>query len=121
MIKLGPNHPWQIHGHKTVYDNAWIRLNEYDARDPAGNPRQYGVVHFKNTAVGIMPIEDDHIWLVGQHRFSLGTYSWEIPEGGSEPGEDPMATARRELQEEAGLAAAQSGAVFDHAHLQFRN
>ena len=105
MIKLSPENPWKIKDHRTVYDNPWIRVKEYDAVDPGGEEALYGVVHFKNRAVGVVPIEDGHIWLVGQHRFALGTYSWEVPEGGCPEGQAPLETAHRELAEEAGLKA----------------
>jgi len=58
--------------------------------------------------VGVLPIFDDgSIILVGQHRFPLGDYSWEIPEGGVIVGDDVLAGAKRELKEETGLRARQ--------------
>lgn len=80
-------------------------MREYDVTNPGGNPNIYGVVHFKNKAIGVVPIENDIIWLVGQTRFPLGQYSWELPEGGCPEGESPIDTAHRELREEAGLTA----------------
>lgn len=75
--------------------------------DPAGAARVYGIVRFKKLAVGVLPITDaGHVHLVGQWRVPLGRYSWEMPEGGCEAGEDPAACARRELEEEAGVVAA---------------
>jgi 8-oxo-dGTP pyrophosphatase MutT (NUDIX family) len=47
-----------------------------------------------------------HTYLVGQYRFTLDAYSWEIPEGGCPQGTDPLQTAIRELKEETGLVAA---------------
>ncbi len=105
MIKSDPGNPWKINSHRTVYENPWLRINEYEAIDPGGKDALYGVVHFKNRAVGIVPVEEGHIWLVGQHRFALGTYSWEVPEGGCPEGESTLETAHRELAEEAGLKA----------------
>jgi 8-oxo-dGTP pyrophosphatase MutT (NUDIX family) len=99
--------PWTIRGEREVYDNPWIRLTEYDVLNPAGGQGIYGKVHFKNIAVGIVPLDDQgHIHLVGQYRFTLSQYSWEIPEGGSPTGTDPLASAKRELQEEVGMSAA---------------
>ena len=73
---------------------------------PDGSPGIYGVVHFKNRAVGVLPVDTDGaIWLVGQHRYPLDAYSWEIPEGGSPETELPEETAKRELREETGLVA----------------
>ena len=79
---------------------------EHEVIHPAGNPGIYGVVSFKNLAVGIIPLDhDDHTWLVGHYRFPLGAYSWEIPMGGVPIGADPVAGAQRELKEETGLTA----------------
>jgi 8-oxo-dGTP pyrophosphatase MutT (NUDIX family) len=98
--------PWQITSEKKVYDNPWINLTEYQVINPSGNPGIYGKVHFKNFAIGIIPLDEDmNTWLVGQYRFALGSYSWEIPEGGGELGVDPLDSAKRELLEETGLKA----------------
>lgn len=98
--------PWKFISSKEIYDNPWICIEEHAVINPAGKSNQYGKVCFKNQAVGIIPIDDDgNTWLVGQHRYTLGEYSWEIPEGGSPQGEDPTETARRELEEETGLIA----------------
>lgn len=99
--------PWIIKGEKAVYENPWIAVTEYDVRNPAGNKGIYGKVHFKNTAVGIMVLDKElNTYLVGQYRFPLNAYSWEIPEGGSPEGDDPLDGAKRELLEETGLKAA---------------
>ena len=89
-----------------VYENPWIRVREDQVLRPDGLPGIYGVVEFKNRAVGVLPVEaDGSVWLVGQYRYPVGAYSWEIPEGGGPMSEDPEATARRELREETGLTA----------------
>jgi len=100
--------PWTIKDSKAIYQNAWIDVTEYDVINPAGKPGIYGKVHFKNIAVGVVPITPDmHTYLVGQYRFTIDAYSWEIPEGGCPEGTDPLQTAIRELKEETGLVAAQ--------------
>ncbi|HVI45602.1 MAG TPA: NUDIX hydrolase [Chitinophaga sp.] len=100
--------PWTIHSSEIRYDNNWIRVTHHEGLNPAGGPGIYGVVHFKNTAVGVVPLDDEmNIYLVGQFRFPLNKFSWEIPEGGGPLGEEPLDTARRELLEETGLEAAQ--------------
>src|ERR687886_556220 len=98
--------PWRTLSSKRVYDNAWISVREDAVIRPDGEQGIYGVVHFKNIAIGILAIEDGFIYLVGQYRYPLDQYSWEIPEGGCPEGEDPLDAARRELEEETGLCAA---------------
>ncbi len=105
MQPKGPG--WRRANARLAFDNPWISLHTYDAVAPTGRPTPYGVVHMKNRAVGVLPLfEDGGVLLVGQHRFTLHAYSWEIPEGGCPEGEDPAEAARRELREEAGLEAA---------------
>lgn len=102
------SNPWTILAQKQVYDNKWIGITEFDVLNPNGGKGIYGKVHFKNIAIGILPL-DEHLntWLVGQYRFPLGEYSWEIPEGGGNPAVDPLESAKRELMEETGLVARQ--------------
>ncbi|MES2005055.1 MAG: NUDIX hydrolase [Bacteroidota bacterium] len=101
------NNPWTIQAEKKIYENPWISVTEFDVINPSGNKGIYGKVHFKNTAVGIMVLDDEwNTCLVGQFRFALNSYSWEIPEGGADAEEDPLEGARRELLEETGLQAA---------------
>jgi 8-oxo-dGTP pyrophosphatase MutT (NUDIX family) len=98
--------PWQISSEKEIYDNSWINLTEYQVINPSGNPGIYGKVHFKNRAIGIIPLDEDmNTYLVGQYRFPLNQYSWEIPEGGGLLSDDPLEAAKRELLEETGLKA----------------
>jgi len=98
--------PWTILSERQVYENRWIGITEYDVLNPSGGKGIYGKVHFKNLAIGILPMDDEgNTWLVGQYRFPLNAYSWEIPEGGGEPGSTPLEAAQRELKEETGLVA----------------
>lgn len=98
--------PWIILSSEEKYDNAWINLTEFQVINPNGGKGIYGKVHFKNLAIGIIPIDkNDEIVLIGQYRFPLNQYSWEIPEGGGKIGIDPLESAKRELLEETGLKA----------------
>lgn len=98
---------WKKLDSRTVFENPWMRVLEDRVINPGGGENRYGHIHFKNRAVGIIPIdEEDHTWLVGQQRYTLGAYSWELPMGGAPLEEAPLDAARRELKEETGLTAA---------------
>lgn len=101
-----PANPWTTLEVREVYSNPWIRLTHEEVITPGGSPGIYGKVHFKNVAIGIIPLDKEgNTWIVGQYRYTLGEYSWEIPEGGCPMGESPLAAAQRELQEETGITA----------------
>jgi len=98
--------PWRRLARRVAYENPWLAVWHDDVLRPDGSPGIYGVVHFGNLAAGVVAIDDaDRVLLVGQHRYTLDAYSWEITEGGVPAGEDPLAGARRELLEETGLVA----------------
>lgn len=100
--------PWMRGAARQVYENRWIRVTDFAATAPTGNPATYGLVSFKNHAIAVLPLfEDGTTVLVGQNRFPFGDYSWEIPEGGGPLDADPLESARRELAEETGLQAAE--------------
>ena len=97
--------PWKKLSSKTIYKNEWIRLREDQVITPTGTNGIYGVVETK-PAIGIVPLTDDlYTYLVGQYRYTLDVYSWEIPEGGGTDGEDIVVGAQRELLKETGLSA----------------
>jgi 8-oxo-dGTP pyrophosphatase MutT (NUDIX family) len=102
-LRIGP---WRRRSRTTAYRNPWIEVHHDEVDRPDGSPGIYGVVHFENAAVGVLAVGDDgRILLVGQHRYPLDEYSWEIPEGGANPGA-MLEGARRELREETGYEAA---------------
>lgn len=101
------NNPWKQISSKEVYDNAWINVREDRVINPRGGKGIYGKVSFKNKAIGIIPVDNEgNTWLVGQHRYTLNEYSWEIPMGGGLVENDLLESAKRELKEETGLIAA---------------
>lgn len=98
--------PWTRYEQKRLYENPWFTLETQDCLTPNGTPANYTWMHFKNRAVGIIPLhEDGTITLVGQYRYPLEHYSWELPEGGCPDGREMTAAAAMELSEETGLSA----------------
>ncbi|UOQ99216.1 NUDIX hydrolase [Hymenobacter sp. 5317J-9] len=102
------NHnPWQTLSTEVKYHNPWISVREDQVLNPSGGRGIYGVVSMKNKALGIIPVDaDGNTWLVGQYRYALNEYSWEIPMGGGPVELDILESAQRELKEETGLSAA---------------
>ncbi len=98
--------PWKTISVKEVYDNPWIQVSHREVITPSGSKGIYGKVHFKNKAIGIIPIDEQgNTWLVGQYRYTIDAYSWEIPMGGGLVENDLLLSAQRELKEETGLTA----------------
>jgi 8-oxo-dGTP pyrophosphatase MutT (NUDIX family) len=98
--------PWTTLSGEVKYDNRWINVTEYQVINPAGGKGIYGKIHFKNKGIGIIPLDDEgNTWLVGQYRYTLDEFQWEIPEGGGPLDEFPLLAAQRELKEETGITA----------------
>jgi 8-oxo-dGTP pyrophosphatase MutT (NUDIX family) len=98
--------PWITLSAEEKYDNKWINVTEYQVINPGGGKGIYGKVHFKNKAIGIVALDKElNTWLVGQFRYTLDEWSWEIPEGGGAPDQSSLESAKRELLEETGLKA----------------
>jgi 8-oxo-dGTP pyrophosphatase MutT (NUDIX family) len=101
---MNDQNPWQTLSSEEKYSNNWISVTEHQVINPNGGKGIYGEVHFKNIAIGVLPLDEQrNTWLVGQYRYPLKAYSWEIPEGGCPEGTDPELSAKRELLEETGL------------------
>ena len=109
MTKLPPapeGNPWKTHQSEKVYESPWISVTKHDVTNPGGHPGTYSVVHFKNLAIGILPLDKDgNTWLIGQYRYPMEEYTWEIPEGGGKKDIPPLESAKRELKEETGITA----------------
>lgn len=112
------HNPWQTTSRRAVYDNPWLAVEEDEVIRPDGAPGIYGAVKLKSYAIGVVPLHrDGTVTLVGQFRYTMGEYSWEIPEGGCPFDENPLDCARRELREETGLVAAKIEALSGEIHL----
>ncbi len=99
--------PWKKTASAVVYDNRWIKVVEDKVIGPDNKPGIYGTVHFKNFAIGVLALDEkSNVWIVGQYRYPIEQYSWEIPEGGGPLNESPLESAKRELKEETGIVAA---------------
>jgi len=104
MTKRGP---WTTLNEELRYETPWIAVSHHEILDPSGRAGIYGVVHFKNLAIGVVPLDEEgNTWIVGQYRYPIQAYSWEIPEGGGDRAIPPIESAQRELREEAGIVAA---------------
>ena len=101
---MSTNNPWKTISINEVYDNNWINITHRKVINPSGQNGIYGKVHFKNIAVGVLPLDhENNTWLVGQYRYTLGEYSWEIPEGGCINSIEPLQAAKNELKEESAV------------------
>jgi len=106
--------PWTVKSVARAFENDWMVIDTHVVIHPGGAEGAYSVMRPRRLAVGVLPIEPDgFVHLVGQWRFPLGRYSWEMPEGGAEPGEPPLDCARRELEEETGLTAGSFAPVLE--------
>lgn len=98
--------PWKTKKSTKIYDNSWITVHHDEVLTPGGTDGIYGKVHYKNKAVGIVLLDEElNSWIVGQYRYTIDAYSWEIPEGGCTTQQSPLEAAKRELKEETGISA----------------
>lgn len=106
--------PWRVKATSIPFANDWFHVERNEVTRPDGAPGEYTVLRIRRLAVGVLPIDaDGRVHLVGQWRFPLARYSWEMPEGGGEPGEAALDCAKRELEEETGLRAARWAQVLE--------
>ena len=105
-MKAARDNPWEKIDEEVMYNNSWIKVTHLNVINPSGIKGVYGTVHFKHWAIGIIPLDEDlNTWIVGQYRYPIKQYSWEIPEGGGDFNVSKLDSAKRELSEECGLKA----------------
>lgn len=106
MSEVNEENPWEVLSSEIVHETPWVKINHHKVINPGGSESVYAVTEFKNLAIGILPLDEDYnTWIVGQYRFPIDIYSWEIPEGGGKLDVPPIESAKRELEEECGLIA----------------
>lgn len=114
---MSTDNPWKRLDSRVVYENPWITVREDRVVRPDGQEGIYGVV-MTRVATGVVALTpENEVYLVGQYRYTTDEYSWEIVEGGAEPGEEALAAAQRELLEETGLSAAHWEPLGGELHL----
>ena len=112
------SNPWTTKKSETIYENPWIHVVKNDVINPNGGDGEYTVVHFRNRAVSAVPIDEHgYTWLVGQYRYTMDSFEWEVPEGGGPMNEEALESAKRELQEETGLIANRWDMLFSDVQL----
>ena len=106
MLLEEKENPWETIKSEIVHETPWVKISHHEVINPSGNPGKYSITHFKNIAIGILPLDEDYnTWIVGQYRYPINLYSWEIPEGGGKLDIPPVESAKRELLEETGIKA----------------
>ena len=104
-MSIDTSNPWKTLSSNPIYDNPWIAIREEQVINPSGGKGIYGVVSMKNLAIGIVALDaEGYTYLVGQYRYTLNEFTWEIPEGGCPKGTEPLDSAKRELKEETGYS-----------------
>lgn len=106
MSKAEHPNPWTTLSKEQVHESPWISITKHEVLNPNGTPGKYSTIHFKNLAIGVLPLDKDYnTWIVGQYRYPINKYTWEIPEGGGHLDVAPLDSAKRELSEETGITA----------------
>ena len=109
--------PWKTLSTRAIYKNPWIAVREDKVITPGGKEGIYGVVETR-AATGVIAVTPElEVFMVGQYRYPVNEYSWEIVEGGSDIGEDPATAAKRELKEEAGVISSEFIQLGPEVHL----
>jgi 8-oxo-dGTP pyrophosphatase MutT (NUDIX family) len=105
-VSASEDNPWTTLSTEPRFEDDFVRVDDHRVINPAGREANYGVVHFKNIGLRILPVDaEGQTFLVGQYRYGADYFSWEFPAGNQDPGEDSRDGAKRELREEIGQIA----------------
>lgn len=106
MERVELANPWKVLKEETGYDCRYFSVRHDQVTLADGEPRSYHSVRMKYYGVCIVPVDHEgSVTLIGQYRYVLERFSWEIPGGGARVGDDPLDVARAELKEETGCTA----------------
>lgn len=96
---------WTIHGERVVDDTRRMKVSIASVQLPDGVEFEQYVFRMPPAAMAVAVDDQDRVLMIWRHRFIMDRWTWELPGGYVDPGEDPAQTATRELREEAGCVA----------------
>src|SRR6516225_1380660 len=97
--------PWKIVGTQNVYHDPWITVQVDDVIRPDGQSGIHSIIRIKPGVAVVALDNEQNVYLTEEFHYAVGRVTIEGVSGGSEPAEDSIATARRELREEIGIVA----------------
>ncbi|MCP4689575.1 MAG: NUDIX hydrolase [Desulfobacterales bacterium] len=95
----------RVHETREVYRGKCFSFKVEDVTLPNGERSEYAMVRHPGSTAVVPVLDDGRVVMTRQYRHVIGEYILEIPAGTMEPGEPPAECARRELEEETGMAA----------------
>ena len=106
---------WIEHGRRTVYASPWVNVELADVEIPDGARFEHHVLAMPKTSNTAVATNDQaQILLIYRHRLITGRWGWEVPGGCGDPGEEPIDTIRREIEEETGWRPSQVAVMTDY-------
>lgn len=109
--------PWKTKQSSLVYETAWVKVMKNDVISPRGKDCVYSYVDKADSVGAVVVNANNEIYLVGQYRYPMDEFTWEIIEGGIEEGESPLEAVKREIKEEAGLKASNHNLILEDFHI----
>lgn len=98
--------PWRLVQDQTVFECPYFITRSDRVKDGFGRPRDYYNVRMRNFGIAVVPIDGDgYTILVGQQRYLLDRFTWEVVRGGGRLDMPAIESAKNELSEETGYRA----------------